>query len=144
MRLIDADKLKEELDCWARVVQEPNKYSRDDAIYIIESQPTVNQWIPVSERLPKSEEEVEVTVVRKYKANECRFTCRAIYESGEVWSSDSYLNWDDLDDSTYNEDKDDWLVPEGWFESVSYREQFDVIDDKVIAWRELGKSYKGE
>lgn len=97
MRLIDADKLKEELDCWAIVVQEPNKYSRDDAIYIIDEQPTVNEWIPVSERLPSSDGRFEVTIKGskgKRYTEMCNFHKDAtIYKWGGKWSKANVIAW---------------------------------------------------
>ncbi len=43
MRLIDAELLKQELDEWALVIGKPQFYSREDAIYIIDTSPTINQ-----------------------------------------------------------------------------------------------------
>lgn len=42
MRLIDADKLKTELDAWARSICESDVYCREDALYIIDSMPTID------------------------------------------------------------------------------------------------------
>ncbi len=46
MRLIDADKLKTELDAWARIIQKPNHYARVDALYIIDCALTIDA-VPV-------------------------------------------------------------------------------------------------
>ena len=46
MRLIDADRLKAELDAWARIIRKPNCYSREDALHIIDTAPEVNA-VPV-------------------------------------------------------------------------------------------------
>lgn len=54
MRLIDADKLIENFKVG------DNFWIKHSAVRnVIESQPTVNQWIPVSERLPEVEENTE-------------------------------------------------------------------------------------
>ena len=45
-RYIDADKLKTELDAWARIIRKPNCYSREDALHIIDTAPEVNA-VPV-------------------------------------------------------------------------------------------------
>lgn len=100
------------------------------------------EWIPVSERLPEPEKEVEVTVKVKYENGERTFTCRAIYENGKIWRENSNFCWNDFDNVVYDTKRDDWKVPEGWFEAVSYAEEFAVIDDFVIAWRELPEPYK--
>jgi hypothetical protein len=42
----------------------------------------------------------------------------------------------------YNEEKDDYKVPEGWFESVSYVEESHVIDDLVMAWKPISEPWK--
>lgn len=101
-------------------------------------------WIPVSERLPKCEKEVEVTVERHLPTKTIYLTCRAMYEDGTIWQQDSGFNWENFDDCKYDEERDDWKVPEGWFESVSYAEECATIDDCVIAWREIGEPYKPE
>lgn len=46
MRLIDADALKTELDAWARIIQKPNHYAREDALYIIDCALTIDA-VPV-------------------------------------------------------------------------------------------------
>jgi hypothetical protein len=46
MKLIDADKLKTELDAWARIIRKPNCYSREDALHIIDTAPEVKA-VPV-------------------------------------------------------------------------------------------------
>jgi hypothetical protein len=46
MKLIDADKLKTELDAWARIIRKPNCYSREDALHIIDTAPEIDA-VPV-------------------------------------------------------------------------------------------------
>lgn len=46
MRLIDADKLKTELDAWARIIQNPDRYMRADALHIIDTAPEIDA-VPV-------------------------------------------------------------------------------------------------
>jgi len=104
----------------------------------------LTDWIPVSEWLPECEKAVEVTVERHLPTKTIYLTCRAIYEDGTVWSQDSRFRWENFDNYKYDEERDDWLVPEGWFEAVSYAEEFEAIDDFVIAWREVGEPYKPE
>lgn len=54
------------------------------------------------------------------------------------------LSWDDTDNWEYNEEKDYHVIPEGWFESVSFVEEFGAVDVPVIAWREIAESYRLE
>lgn len=46
MRLIDADELKSELDAWARIIQKPKHYMREDALYVVDTAPTI-EAVPV-------------------------------------------------------------------------------------------------
>jgi hypothetical protein len=46
MRLIDKDALKVELDAWARIIQNPDHYMREDALYIIDTAPEIDA-VPV-------------------------------------------------------------------------------------------------
>lgn len=78
MRLIDADKLISEQD----VYFDGNRTVKD----IIDEQPTVQQWIPVSERLPE---------VRRYENGEpkeflvrlkgCDHPCTKILNDSDEW-----------------------------------------------------------
>lgn len=105
-------------------------------------------WIPVSERLPEPEKEVEVTAERHWscsgKDKKMYLTCRAIYENGTIWREDSSFGWENFDNYEYDEERDDWKIPEGWFEYVTYGEESAAIDDFVTAWREIGEPYKTE
>jgi len=116
-----------------------------EAINVITELPTsieADRWIPVSSgRLPEIEKEVEITVERRWEGKTYTFTCRAIYEDGTMWNEDSGYSWHDLD-MEYDEDHDDFKVPEGWFEAVSYAEEFAVIDDFVVAWKPLPEPWK--
>ena len=115
----------------------------DTAISALETQQS-NRWIPVTERLPEAEKEVEVTIERRMKNKTYRFTCRAFYEDGTIWNDDSGFNWNDYDDMEYDEEREDWQVPEGWFEAVTYAEEFAVIGDFVVAWRPLSEPWREE
>lgn len=45
-RLVDANALKVELDAWARIINNPSHYLREDALHIIDTAPTVDA-VPV-------------------------------------------------------------------------------------------------
>lgn len=101
-------------------------------------------WIPCSERLPESEKDVEITYVRKHwnTGEPLYFTARAFYEDGTMTTEASSFNWDATDNWEYNEEKDYYVIPDGWFESVSFAEEFEAVDVPVIAWREITEPYK--
>ena len=48
------------------------------------------------------------------------------------------------DDWEYVEDVDSWWIPEGWYETVDYFEDYSyaTIADKVVAWSKLPKPYE--
>ena len=102
------------------------------------------KWIPVSERLPKNEQEVEVTYVQYHwkTGKPLYYTCRAFYTDGIMNTEDSDYVWDDTDNFEYNESLDAYIIPEGWWEAVSFAEEFCCIDRPVIAWRPLPEPYK--
>lgn len=84
-----------------------------------------NKWIPVSERLPENEEEVEISCVRRYigagdEKKERHFTARAFYSDGTMTTEDSDFAWNDIDNWEYDEEKDAYIIPEGWWEYVTF------------------------
>lgn len=97
-------------------------------------------WIPVSERLPKPEEEVLVTAVRRYKNMECEYIIApAIYEDGTVLEWDSTWSWEDID-GEWDEENDCQIIPEGWWENRRYNPECTYncpIDDEVIVFAAL-------
>lgn len=116
----------------------------DMAIEALKSQPKIGEWIPCSERLPENEKEVEITFVRKhYKTGETLYlTARAFHEDGTLTTDDSIFLWEEGADWEYVEEKDGYIIPEGWFEGVSFTENFGIVDMTVIAWRPLPEAYR--
>lgn len=95
------------------------------------------RWIPCSERLPEPETEVLVVCRR----GGVSFVCPAMYEDGEMLTGDSIWNWNEIEGyGLYNEDADDWFVPEGWWEYRQFNDD-DVynnpIDCAVTHWQPL-------
>lgn len=106
--------------------------------------PTVNlmtheRWIPVSERLPNPETEVMIVCNR----NGRRFIATAIHEDGTLFEGDSDWCWNDIDEyGYYNEERDDYIIPEGWWESRCFTPD-DVyncpVDCEVTHWMPMPK-----
>lgn len=71
MRPIDADKLKTELDAWARSICKPDVYCREDALYIIDSMPTIDAE-PVRHGKWMEKRETSKFHVRYFECSECR------------------------------------------------------------------------
>ena len=124
-------------------------------IDLIEDEPSVTdtnvggKWIPCSERLPENETEVEISCIRKYigagdKKKVAYFTARAFYTDGTMTTEDSSYVWEDCDNWEYDEEKDAYIIPEGWWECVTFSDEFGVVDAEVIAWMPLPEPYNAD
>jgi len=82
MKLIDADKLKTELDAWARIIRKPNCYSREDALHIIDTAP-------------------EVKAVPVVRCRDCKFRNTSWYDKRDMF--ESFCRWD-RDESPNDDD----------------------------------------
>lgn len=111
----------------------------DTAINLLNAQPTVNQWIPVTERKPECEEEVWIQTERGTVTT-------AMYEDGKMSIDDSCWHWNDIE-YDYDEENDIQYIPEGWWEYKHFAPD-DVynyeVDEKVIAWMQKPQPYKEE
>lgn len=106
---------------------------------IIESVPAADvvpvvRWIPITERLPKPETEVMIACNR----NGWRFIATAIHEDGTLFKEDSDWFWNDIwEYGRYDEERDDYIIPEGWWESRCFTPD-DVyncpVDCEVTHW----------
>lgn len=141
MKIIDADELKKEL---LRLGFYPAI-----AAGVIERLERKSGWIPCKERMPENETEVEISCIRRYigAGNEKKvrhLTARAFYTDGTMSTEDSNFVWDDCDNWEYDEEKDAYIIPEGWWEYVTFSEEFGVVDAEVVAWMPLPEPWKGE
>lgn len=96
-----------------------------------------NGWIPVSERLPKAEEEVFILTAEGKKTT-------AMYEDGTILTGESVWNWHDCD-FEYDEIADDYIISEGWWEYRHFNPDEvynNIVDEEVIAWQPLPDSYQ--
>ena len=94
----------------------------------------VRRWIPITERLPKPETEVMIVC----NDNGRRFIATAIHENGKQLSEESCWVWTDIwEYGRYDEEHDDYFVPEGWWESRCFTPD-DVyncmVDCEVTHW----------
>lgn len=99
-------------------------------------------WISVKDMLPQVEEDVLVLADR----NGHKFVTIAIYENGSMTTEDSSWIWE-ADNFTYDEDRDTYIIPEGWWEDKVYNPD-DVynypVDDVVTHWMPLPEPPKEE
>lgn len=100
------------------------------------------RWIPCSEKMP--EPEIEVLVV--CRRGGVSFVCPAMHEDGKMLTGDSIWNWNEIDGyGLYNEDADDWFIPEGWWEYRQFNDDDsynNIIDCTVTHWIPLPKPPK--
>jgi hypothetical protein len=65
----------------------------------------------------------------------------AHYEDGSVFLQDSVWNWEDLPDwGTYDEERDDYKIPKGWWEYRHFNPDEvynNQIDRPVVGWMPL-------
>lgn len=113
---------------------------------IIDTQPKVAGWIPVTAQMPNNEQIVEITYTAKhYRTGEpLYYTARAFYTDGKHSENDSNYAWHDMDLEDYIEEEDAYRIPEGWWESVSFGEEFHAVDAQVTAWKPLTEPWKGK
>lgn len=105
-----------------------------------------NNWIRCSDRMPENEQDVEITYIRQNYLNgeKCYHTARAFYEDGTLTTENSACSWYEMDNWEYDEITDSYIIPEGWFESVHFTEEFGIVDMPVIAWRPISEPYREE
>jgi hypothetical protein len=106
------------------------------AITFMEHQLT-KRWIPVIEKLPSNEERVLICSDRKrYNGEVMKIRTIAMYEDGTMHTDNSGFSWEDSD-FDYDEETDDYIIPEGWYEQNMYSEEFGIVDDFVTHWMPL-------
>lgn len=105
-----------------------------------------NSWIGVGSKLPDNETAVIISVlVKPVGITPFRRNVFAFYTDGKHTVSDSACAWGEIDERfEYNEDRDDFIIPEGWWESVQYGEEFYAVSDFVTHWMKQPQPPKDE
>lgn len=112
----------------------------EDEIEDLKKLPVIDpeRMIPAWRDPDKDPPKVETEVLVLYRYNGYMGITTAHYEDGNVFSQDSEWNWEDLPDwGTYDEERDDYRIPEGWWEYRHFNPD-DVYNNKidctVVGW----------
>lgn len=88
----------------------------------------MNSWISVKDRLPESEVEVIVLAV---SSDGHKTIATAMYEDGKTSTDDRNWFWYEMD-FDYDEEDDQYLIPEGWWEYRHFNP--DDVYNNPIDW----------
>lgn len=108
----------------------------------------IPRWIPVTEHLPKCEQEVLICTEKKLVGKDAyidSIVTPAIYEDGTMTENDSIWQWEDIDWAGWDEDEDCGIIPEGWWENRHFNPDGvynNPVDRKVVAWMPLPEKYE--
>lgn len=112
----------------------------EDEIEDLKKLPVIDpeKMIPAWHDPDKDPPKVETEVLILYRCNGYMGITTAHYEDGNVFSEDSEWYWEDLPDwGTYDEERDDYKIPEGWWEYRHFNPD-DVYNNKidcpVVGW----------
>lgn len=140
-RLIDANALMARFSRKERLVQGAASAAYRDAQKTVVSAPTVSlwpEWCDPETDPPKVEEEVLILYCNSISGYGIT---TAHYENGNVLSQNSAFYWEDLWDwGLYDEEQDDYRIPEGWWEYRHFNpdEVFNNrVDYPVVGWMPL-------
>ena len=140
-RLIDANALMARFSRKERLGQGAASAAYRDAQKTVVAAPTVSlwpEWCDPETDPPKVEEEVLILYCNSISGYGIT---TAHYENGNVLSQNSAFYWEDLWDwGLYDEEQDDYRIPEGWWEYRHFNpdEVFNNrVDYPVVGWMPL-------
>ena len=113
------------------------------ADHLIANGVTVQEWIPVTERLPKSGEHVLLCceVKRSDGSAVKQYVCDGFYAAKHTETV--FYDGDDIA-CEYSEEDDVYYLLEGWYEVIKNWDDYNsiVISDFVVGWQPLPKPLK--
>ena len=113
-----------------------NTYDIDRLRELMEAD-KAGRWIPCSSGvMPDAEQEVRVTCKT---STGYRYQCQAIYIPAGVYREDSGYSWDWECCEEYDEERDDYMVNPGWYESIHNWDDHNAVGiaDTVTHWMPL-------
>ena len=125
------------------VYPDPEDYAIEEAIEVLKRAEKY-KWHDLRkdpDDLPDIEHEVEVAYTTLYTNGSVK-TARAVYEDGSIIQPESVFDWEEYvgndGECDYSKEKDEYMIPVGWFESHWYGEDcHEMYDAEIIAWREI-------
>ena len=100
----------------------------------------MNEWISVKDRMPENEKSVLIFGWREGITGKLwPVVMTAFHMDGKMLAEDSSYVWSDGNvEMEYDEDADDFIVPEGWFEDVQCADEFSMVYGiRVTHWMPL-------
>lgn len=145
VRLIDANALHKRIEMNLRA---SNPFTIEeccykDALNSVDDAPTIDpETLQPTWRNPETDPpKVETEVLILYRRDDYLGITTANYEDGNTFSEDSKFYWEDLPDyGTYDEERDDYRIPEGWWECRHFNPDEvynNQIDCPVVGWMPL-------
>lgn len=103
--------------------------------------PDRDMWVCVEDRLPETEEEVRLFCVTP---SGYAYQCQGFYIPPGTYRDNSGYSWDWECCEEYDEERDDYLVNPGWYESIHNWDEYSAcgISDRVTHWMPLPKPPK--
>lgn len=103
--------------------------------------PNRDLWTRVEDRLPEAEEEVRLFCVTP---SGYEYQCQGFYIPHGTYRDDSSYSWDWECCEEYDEERGDYLVNSGWYESIHNWDEYSAcgISDRVTHWMPLPKPPK--
>ena len=119
------------------IIRPGQKTLGDIADHLIANGVTVQEWIPVSERLPESGVHVLLCCeIRSGGAVYRRYVCDGYY--AKRYTEQTWNNSGDID-CEYCEEDDEYYLLEGWYEVIKNWDDYNsvVVGDFVTHWMHL-------
>lgn len=95
------------------------------------------RWISVKERMPENEKDVLISFDREYNGKVYHCVGMAFHTDGMTTTDDSIYCWNENDDLIVDEERDAYIVPQGWWEVVNFSDEFSAVNMPVTHWMPL-------
>lgn len=144
IRILHPDTTREEIRRIEESGKDAIKEVEDACLFACETMEDIKKmkigdWISCKQRMP--ENEVDVLIAFSVGDTKCHIAM-AFYEDGTKTTEESDYWWNDIDNFEYSEKDRCFFIPEGWWESVTFSDEFKPVDREVVAWMPLPEPCK--